>query len=111
MKDKNKLLRILICIILLVFSFLFKNFNSEILFLSYIIISYDIFYKCYEKILKNKFLDENCLMLIATIGAFVIKEYFEGVMVMLLFQIGEYINDTSISYSKDNINGFKNFSL
>ena len=104
MKDKNKLLRILICIILLVFSFLFKNFNREILFLSYIIISYDIFYKCYEKILKNKFLDENCLMLIATIGAFVIKEYFEGVMVMLLFQIGEYINDASILYSKDKIN-------
>ena len=104
MKDKNKLLRILICIILLVFSFLFKNFNREILFLSYIIISYDIFYKCYEKILKNKFLDENCLMLIATIGAFIIKEYFEGVMVMLLFQIGEYINDASISYSKDKIN-------
>ena len=104
MKDKNKLLRILICIILLVFSFLFKNSNREILFLSYIIISYDIFYKCYEKILKNKFLDENCLMLIATIGAFVIKEYFEGVIVMLLFQIGEYINDASISYSKDKIN-------
>ena len=104
MKNKNKLLRILICIILLVFSFLFKNFNREILFLSYIIISYDIFYKCYEKILKNKFLDENCLMLIATIGAFVIKEYFEGVMVMLLFQIGEYINDASILYSKDKIN-------
>ena len=57
-----------------------------------------------SKISTNIILVLILVALILNIGAFVIKEYFEGVMVMLLFQIGEYINDASILYSKDKIN-------
>ena len=61
----------------------------------------------YIKLIKNiksfEIFDETFLMVIATIGAFFISSYLEAVMVMLLYQIGEYLSELTVSKSKDSI--------
>ncbi len=71
--------------------------------LSYIIVGYDVIKEAIENILKGKFLDENFLMTIATIGALIIKEYPEAVMVMLLYNIGEIFEEYATEKSKKSI--------
>lgn len=72
-------------------------------FISYIIISYDVFITAGKHIAKGQVFDENFLMLIATIGAFLIREYPEAVAVMLFYQTGEFFQDLAVSRSKKNI--------
>lgn len=63
-----------------------------ILFLiSYILISYDVIINAVKSIFRKKMFDENVLMVIATIGAFAIGEYSEGIVVILLYKIGEFL--------------------
>uniref|UniRef100_UPI00257E5D4F heavy metal translocating P-type ATPase n=1 Tax=Clostridium sp. UBA1652 TaxID=1946348 RepID=UPI00257E5D4F len=56
-----------------------------------------------KNILKGQIFDENFLMSIATIGAFAIGDYAEGVAVMLFYQIGEYFQDAAVRKSKKSI--------
>jgi len=74
-----------------------------ILLLSYIIVSYEMYIKAFKNIKEGEIFDENFLMIIATIGAFFISSYTEAVMVILLFQIGEYLSDLAVDKSKDSI--------
>jgi len=60
-------------------------------FASYIIIGGEVLLKAFRNISKGKVFDENFLMGIATIGAFLIGEFPEGVAVMIFYQIGEYL--------------------
>lgn len=69
----------------------------------YLIISINILKEGFENIFKGEIFDENLLMIIATVGAFVLKEYHEGIMVMLLFQIGELLQSLAIQRSKRSI--------
>lgn len=52
-------------------------------------IGYDIIFKAFRNISHGQVFDENFLMMIATFGAFGVREYSEGVAVMLFYQIGE----------------------
>ena len=56
-----------------------------------------------KNIIKGQFFDEFFLMSIATIGAFAIGEYAEGVGVMIFFQLGEFIQDIAIGKTKKSI--------
>ena len=47
--------------------------------------------------------DENFLMTIATIGAFIIGEYPEGVAVMLFYQVGEMFQGMAVNHSRKSI--------
>jgi len=76
--------------------------------LAWLIVSYDIVYKAFKEIIKehNPF-SEYMLMVIASIGAFALRffgkdhnEYMEGVLVMLLYQVGEFFEDLATSKSK-----------
>lgn len=67
---------------------------------AYLIVGYDTIFKAIRNIFKGNFLDENFLMSIATIGAFVIGEYPEGVAVMLFYQIGEIFQDRAVGKSR-----------
>ena len=71
--------------------------------LSYVILSYEVFLKAWKNILKKELFDENFLMLLATIGAFLIGEYEEAVAVMLFYQIGELCQDYATDKSKREI--------
>lgn len=96
------MIRIIISSLLFGVSFLVDN-PLIFLILSYIVISYEIFIDGIKNILKGELFDENTLMIIATIAAFLIGEYNEAIMVMLLFEIGEYLSDLAVDNSKKSI--------
>lgn len=69
----------------------------------YVIIGWDIAYAAVRNILKGQVFDENFLMFIATIGAFVIGEYMEAVAVMLFYQVGELFQNYAVNKSRQSI--------
>lgn len=74
-----------------------------LLIISYIIVSYEMYISSFKNILKGEIFDENLLMIVATIGAFFIGEYEEALMVMLLFNLGEYLSDKAVDNSSESI--------
>ena len=56
---------------------------------AYLVIGCDVLYKAVRGVLGGELINENFLMAIATVGAFAIGKYAEGVEVMLFYQIGE----------------------
>lgn len=69
----------------------------------YLIISYDILIKAAKNIAHGRVFDENFLMIVATIGAFAIKEFPEAVAVMLFYQVGEFFQDLAVGKSRKEI--------
>ena len=84
-EEKNDILRIIFALILFVASLLIQNkyMSFYAVAASYIIVGYDVVFKAFKNILKGKALDESFLMTIATIGAFYIGQYTEGVAVRI----------------------------
>ncbi len=105
--NKKQLIKIIIALILFVTAICLK-FNNElinkILFIaSYIIVGIDVLKEAIENIFKGEVFDENFLMTVATIGAFIIGEWPEAVCVMLFYQIGEFFEDYAVDHSKKSI--------
>jgi len=70
---------------------------------SYIVLGGEIVWQALKNILKGEVFDENFLMSVATIGAFIIGEHTEAVAVMLFFQVGEYFQGMAVAKSKKSI--------
>ena len=105
-KFNEDIIKIIISAILFVIALLFQNYKTVYLILlvcSYLIVSYRIFIEAIKKLVKGNVFDENTLMIIATVSAFIIGEYPEAVMVMLLFEFGEYLSDLAVDNSKESI--------
>ena len=113
-KDKKKLYRIIAAVILFVTVALIRSFAllppillfgefdilALILFLiPYFVIGYDILLRAAKNIVRGQIFDENFLMSIATIGAFVTGEYPEAVFVMLFYQVGELFQSIAVGKS------------
>jgi len=77
---------------------------------SYIILGAGVFAKAWKGILKGNVFSENFLMVIATIGAFVIGKFAEGVAVMLFYQIGELFQDIALDRSRKSISNLMDIS-
>ncbi|MCR5079550.1 MAG: cadmium-translocating P-type ATPase [Bacilli bacterium] len=85
--------------------------NLIVMGVAYLVISYDIILEMIEGIFKeHEFFGEATLMVLASIGAFCLRlfgpshnEYMEGVLVILLFQIGEVLEDLAADKSKEAI--------
>lgn len=98
--------RIVLAILLFITAMLFTHstiLKCTVLGMAYLIAGYDIIFKALKNIIKGQVFDENFLMGIATIGAIGIKEYPEAVMVMVLYQIGEYLQDKAVEKSQNSI--------
>lgn len=108
---KNFIIRLLVTLIFGIAGFVIEKVgfnNSEIvsivLFLiSYFIIAYDILRKAIRNIFHGEIFDENFLMVVATIGALVVKEFPEAIAVMFLYQIGEKFQDIAVGKSRNAI--------
>ncbi|WP_026894830.1 heavy metal translocating P-type ATPase [Clostridiisalibacter paucivorans] len=84
------------------------NLNNEwlqiaLFIISYIIVGGDVVKRAVKNIFKGQVFDENFLMSIATIGAFFIGEYPEGVAVMLFYQVGELFQSYAVGKSRKSI--------
>lgn len=73
--------------------------------IAYLFIGGDILWKAAKNMVRGKVFDENFLMSIATIGAFLIGEYPEGVAVMLFYQVGELFQHYAVNRSRKSIAG------
>ncbi len=69
----------------------------------YIIIGYDVIRKAAINISHGQVFDENFLMMIATFGAFGIREYSEALAVMLFYQVGELFQSVAVGKSRQSI--------
>ena len=70
---------------------------------SYLVIGGDVLLSAFKNILNGQVFDENFLMAIATVGAFAIGEYPEGVAVMLFYQLGELLQGIAVNNSRKSI--------
>lgn len=76
--------------------------------LGYLIIGYEVLYTALHNITKGQVFDENFLMAIATVGAFCIGEYPEALAVMILYQIGEYLQYRAVDKSRKHLTAAMN---
>ena len=108
-KKENKKLEIILMafsIIILIIGLLLESYIilSTILFIiSYLVISYDILIKSFKNIIRGQIFDENFLMAIASIGALILKEYHEAILVIFLYKLGELFQDYALNNSHKSI--------
>lgn len=113
-KQKKMLVRILIAVLLFIVLLVLEHTgvlepweNSWILFvvyvIPYLIIGYDIILKAARNISHGQVFDENFLMMLATFGAFGVREFSEAVAVMLFYQIGELFQGYAVGRSRQSI--------
>ncbi|WOD63699.1 heavy metal translocating P-type ATPase [Niallia taxi] len=75
----------------------------SVFLVAYLIIGGDIVWRACTNIVRGQVFDEHFLMAIATIGAFAISEYPEGVAVMLFYQVGELFQGAAVNRSRKSI--------
>lgn len=109
-KNKKSLIRICVALVVTVVALALKYtiaLNEWIqlgLFVAaYLVAGYDVVWKAVTNIAHGKVFDENFLMTIATIGAFVISEYADAAAVMILYQIGELFQRYAVGKSRRDI--------
>ena len=109
-KQKKMLRRILISAAIFVFAVLLGFlipmpwFVALPIYLAgYLVVGHDVVTKAIKKILNGQLFDEEFLMTLATFGAFLSGEFAEGMMVMLLFQIGELFQSYAVGRSRRSI--------
>ena len=112
MKISNRILRVIISLIIFIPLFILNIiFDLKIFIIlpislvSYFIVGYDVLWKSLKNIKRGQFLDENFLMVIATIGALIIGEYLEAVAVMIFYQVGEEFQEFAVNKSRKSIAG------
>ena len=78
---------------------------------SYLLIGYPVILKFFKNLFKGHIFDETFLMTVASLGAFFTKHASEAVMVVALFQIGEYLQNKAINHSRNSIKNLLDFDI
>ena len=82
----------------------FSNTIKIIMFIvSYGLLLYKVIIKAFKLLFKNKVVDENILITISCIGAFLLGEYLEGMMVIGLYTIGKLLEEKAVNKSRNEI--------
>ena len=109
-KQKKVLVRVIVALVLLAGVILLDKlallpqWAMIVLYLvPYFVIGYDILWKALKGIKNRQVFDENFLMAVATVGAILLRDYKEGVAVMLFYQIGELFQSVAVGKSRKNI--------
>lgn len=105
-KQKKMLTRILASAVLFALSFLLPLSGVFRLFYFitvYAVVGWDVLWRAARNIAHGQVFDENFLMALATIGAFVLGEFPEAVEVMLFYQIGELFQSYAVGKSRQSI--------
>ena len=89
---------------LLAFFIDFPNYIKISLFvISYILLLYKVFIKAIKLLVNSKIVDENILITISCVGAFILGEYLEGMMVITLYTIGKLLEEKALNKSRTEI--------
>ena len=105
-KQKKSLLRIVIGGVLMLAALLapLEGYWRLLLFVpAYLVAGGDVVWNALRGIFRGQLLDENFLMTVASVGAFFVSDYAEGVAVMLFFQVGELFQNIAVHRSRRSI--------
>lgn len=105
-KQKKLLVKIIAALLLFVAAIFcddLKIVQAVLFLLSYFLVGWPILQKAVKNLFYGQVFDENFLMAIATVGAFALGEYSEGVAVMLFYQIGEFFQNYAVNKSRKSI--------
>lgn len=106
-ETKKKLIAMAISALLMAAAYLIKDKNNTLNIalelIAYLVVGFPILKTAFINITKGQIFDENFLMTIATLGAIAIGQREEGVMVMLLYTLGEYLQDKAVDSSTKSI--------
>ena len=106
------IIRAILSISLIIVASFFTGYTEYIILsFAYFIISYDVLYGALKGVVKGKAFDENFLMSIASLTALIVPFFtnkahidpYDGIMVIILYQIGEYIQHKAVENSKKSI--------
>lgn len=107
-KDNNKI-RIITLVVGIIIGILgmYLNIDSKykniLIIISYIILLYRTFIIAIKMLVKSKTINENFLIVISVVGAYLINQAHEGFMVIVLYEIGKILEDVAINKSRRSI--------
>ena len=103
-------IRMVLSGILLIAALFFLKGTAELLvcLIAYLPVGFPVLKEAAENMMHGKFFDENFLMTVASVGAFCIGDYPEAVAVMLLYDIGEMLQDKAVDSSRESIKALVN---
>ena len=106
-ENEIKIIRLVVSSVLLAFAYFWYQlpFVAQIIIYvaSYLLAGYDVVLSMFKGFAKKRFFTEYSLMTVATIGALCIQEFPEAVLVMILYQIGELLQDAAVDHSRNQI--------
>lgn len=112
---KYHIIRLLFCFIILIILMILTHYDVLSDYLKYTLFillllfsGYDIFLSAFKNILKGKVFKESFLITIACIGAFIISEMFEGIIIVILFGVGEILQQRVTLKSRNKIKDLMN---
>ncbi len=82
-----------------------------VFFAGLMVVGYDVIFNAVRNIGRARFLDENFLMMLATVGAIIIGEYPESVAVMMFYQIGEYFEGRAVAKTRTAVKALVNLKV
>lgn len=106
---KYRLIKTIVCLaifisLLITFHLYHNYYLSLFAYLTlYLYVGYNIIIKSFRNVIKGKLLDENFLMLIASIGAFFLSDFSEAVAVLLFYEIGELFQNYAVNKTRKSI--------
>ena len=111
-KKNYNLIRLIIGVIIALFG-LYINFNNEIInkiliIASYVILLYRTFKVAVKMLIKSHTINENALITISSIGAYFVDKQMEGLMVIILYEIGKILEEKAVNNSRNSIKDLMN---
>lgn len=111
-KKNYNSIRLIIGVIIALFG-LYINFNNEIInkiliIASYVILLYRTFKVAVKMLIKSHTINENALITISSIGAYFVDKQMEGLMVIILYEIGKILEEKAVNNSRNSIKDLMN---
>lgn len=111
-KKNYNLIRLIFGIIIALLG-LYVNFNNEIInkiliISSYVILLYRTFKVAVKMLIKSHTINENALITISAIGAYFVDKQMEGLMVIILYEIGKILEEKAVNNSRNSIKDLMN---
>ena len=111
-KKNYNLIRLIIGVIIALLG-LYVNFNNEIInkiliISSYVILLYRTFKVAFKMLIKSHTINENALITISAIGAYFVDKQMEGLMVIILYEIGKILEEKAVNNSRNSIKDLMN---
>lgn len=111
-KKNYNLIRLIIGVIIALLG-LYVDFNNEIInkiliIVSYVILLYRTFKVAVKMLIKSHTINENALITISAIGAYFVDKQMEGLMVIILYEIGKILEEKAVNNSRNSIKDLMN---